>query len=44
MTAGDQAVLNMLMQMNNSLMAILLLLQKMNANGINVKTQESHAP
>lgn len=44
MTDGDQAILNMLMQINNSLVKMMMLLVKMKEDGVNVRTQESHAP
>lgn len=44
MTDGDQAILNMLIQLNNSVLALKLLIAKMNENGIRVRTQESRAP
>lgn len=39
MTDGDQAILNMLMQINNTLVALKMKLEE----GINVQTQESHS-
>lgn len=44
MTDGDRAILNMLMQMNNTLVAVQRLLMKFQMDGINVRTQESHTP
>lgn len=40
MTSGDQAILNMLIQIQNTLLA----LKKSIDNGVKVKTQESHTP
>lgn len=40
MTDGDQALLNMLMQINSTLLSLKKLLE----DGVHVRTQESRAP
>ena len=44
MTDGEQQILNMLMQLNSTMLKVAKLLMYMKENGVNVRTQESHAP
>lgn len=44
MTDGEQQILNMLMQLNSTMLKVAQLLAYMKENGVHARTQESHTP
>jgi hypothetical protein len=44
MTDGEQQLLNMMMQLNNTMRTVAILLKNIKEKGIPVVTQESHRP
>ncbi len=44
MTSGEQQILNMLMQLNSTVLKVVRLLESMKENGVKVITQESVVP